>query len=122
MDGVCKLLNKIEDINSTAVKQYTDIIRENNINGRVLLHCDLDELKKLLNMNFGDWEMFKVVIVSMREHEVTSVMKQDESNRNVRFSAVVKPQQSSSGLEKRGKLFLASVIFCIVIELIDLVY
>lgn len=105
VDGVCKLLNKIEDINSTAVKQYTDIIRDNNINGRVLLHCDLDELKKLLHMSFGDWEMFKVVIVSMREHEVTSVMKQDESNRNVRFSAHVKPQQSSSGLDKRGKLF-----------------
>lgn len=103
VDGVCKLFNKIEEINPDAIKQYTDIIRENNINGRVLLHCDLDELKKLLKMSFGDWEMFKVVIVSMREHEVTSVMKQDESNRNVRFSAAVKPQPSGSGLEKRGK-------------------
>lgn len=97
-------------MNPTAMKQYTDIIRENNINGRVLLHCDLDELKKLLHMNFGDWEMFKVVIVSMREHELTSVMKQDESNRSMRFSAVVKPQQSGSGLEKRSKLFIATVM------------
>lgn len=105
MDGVCKLLNKIEDLNPAAVKQYTDVIKQNNINGRVLIHCDLDELKKLLNMSFGDWEMFKVVIVSMREHELTSVMKQDESSRNVRFSAVVKPQQSSSGIEKRGESY-----------------
>lgn len=104
VDGVCKLLSKIEDLNAAAVKQYVEVIRQNNINGRVLLHCDLDELKKLLKMTFGDWEMFKVVIVSMREHELTSVMKQDESNRNVRFSAVVKPQQSGSGMEKRGML------------------
>lgn len=119
MDGVCKLLNKIEDLNPAALKQYMDLIKQNNINGRVLLHCDLDELKKvltklnkklyihytvwyffqLLHMSFGDWEMFKVVIVSLREHELTSVMKQDES-RNVRFT-MVKPQQSTSGLEKR---------------------
>lgn len=111
VDGVCKLLSKIEDLNAAAVKQYTDIIRDNNINGRVLLHCDLDELKKLLNMSFGDWEMFKVVIVSLREHELTSVMKQDESNRNVRFSAVVKPQPSGSGLEKRSNLNIN--IYCL---------
>lgn len=51
-------------------------------------------------MNFGDWEMFKVMIVSLREQELTSVMKQDEA-KNVRFS-VVKPQPVMSGQDKRG--------------------
>lgn len=51
VDGVCKLLNKIEDMNPAAVQEYTSVIKENNINGRVLLHCDLDELKKVLLNN-----------------------------------------------------------------------
>lgn len=53
-------------------------------------------------MNFGDWEMFKVIIVSLREQELTNVMKQDEG-RNVRFSVVKPHQQSSSSLDKRGE-------------------
>jgi len=47
VDGVCQLFSKIPDINSNQVATYTALIRENNVNGRVLLHCDLDELKKV---------------------------------------------------------------------------
>lgn len=58
-------------------------------------------------MNFGDWEMFKVIIVSLREQELTNVMKQDEA-KNVRFS-VVRPQQVSIGQDKRGTVHLYPV-------------
>lgn len=39
-------------------------------------------------MNFGDWELFRMVIISLREHEVTSVTQMEEtgSSRNVRFA------------------------------------
>jgi len=47
VDGVCDLLAKIDDMSSSFLPGYTSVIRENNINGRVLLHCDLDELKKV---------------------------------------------------------------------------
>lgn len=47
VDGVCQMFSKIPDINASQVTRYTNIIREHNINGRVLLHCDLDELKKV---------------------------------------------------------------------------
>lgn len=47
VDGVCKLLYKIEDINSAALPEYNKMIKEHNITGKVLLHCDLDELKKV---------------------------------------------------------------------------
>lgn len=47
MDGVCKLLKKVEDMNSASLQQYTDVIKQNNVNGKVLLHCDLEELKKV---------------------------------------------------------------------------
>uniref|UniRef100_A0A3P9KQU4 Kinase D interacting substrate 220 n=1 Tax=Oryzias latipes TaxID=8090 RepID=A0A3P9KQU4_ORYLA len=33
-----------------------------NINGRVLLHCNLDELKKEMEMNFGDWQLFRGMV------------------------------------------------------------
>lgn len=36
-------------------------------------------------MSFGDWEMFRVLVVSLREHELTSVYQQDES-RSLRFT------------------------------------
>lgn len=30
-----------------------------NINGRVLSQCNLDELKREMEMNFGDWQLFR---------------------------------------------------------------
>nr|XP_022916026.1 kinase D-interacting substrate of 220 kDa isoform X5 [Onthophagus taurus] len=99
VDGVCKLLDKMEDLSINAVDEYKAVLKENNINGKVLLHCDLDELKKLLRMNFGDWEMFKVLIVSLREHEMTSVLVQDEM-RNSRYPS--KPTATLIPKERRG--------------------
>lgn len=78
VEGVGKLLYKIEDINDLMLPEYCNLIKEHNITGKVLLHCDLDELKKLLKMSFGDWEMFKVMLISLREYEVSSVYRRDE--------------------------------------------
>ncbi|CAH1969286.1 unnamed protein product [Acanthoscelides obtectus] len=86
VDGVCKLISKMEDLNPEALSKYIKTIKEQNINGRVLLYCDLDDLKKLLRMSFGDWEMFKVFLVSLRESEMTSVLSRDE---------IVKPTRSN---------------------------
>lgn len=47
VNGVCDLLGKIEDLSPAQAARYKNVIRENNINGRVLLHCDLQELKKV---------------------------------------------------------------------------
>lgn len=33
-----------------------------NINGRVLSQCNLDELKKEMEMNFGDWQLFRSTV------------------------------------------------------------
>lgn len=93
-------MENLDGLNTRALQEYTNIIKENNISGRVLIHCDLDELKKLLKMNFGDWEMFKVMIVSLREHEMTTVLRQDES-KNVRFS--VSNPQIVTKPERKGK-------------------
>lgn len=47
VDGVCQLLNKIEDLQDGHMSYYINTIQNNNINGRVLLYCDLDELKRV---------------------------------------------------------------------------
>lgn len=102
VEGVCKLLDSMEDLSISAGTNYKSVLRENNVNGRVLLHCDLDELKKLLKMNFGDWEMFRVLIVSLREQEMTSVIRQDESKNTVRFT-VSKSTAAVGPKDRRGK-------------------
>lgn len=48
VNGVCDLIDKIESLNSIQAPIYKQAIKENNINGRVLLHCDLQELKKVI--------------------------------------------------------------------------
>lgn len=48
VNGVCDLIDKVESLNSIQAPIYKQAIKENNINGRVLLHCDLQELKKVM--------------------------------------------------------------------------
>lgn len=86
VNGICDLIDRIENINPNQAPQYKQVIKENNINGRVLLHCELQELKKVLKMAFGDWELFRMVIVSLRELEVSSFSTHEEGPRSVRFT------------------------------------
>ena len=55
VNGVCDLIDKIESLNSIQAPIYKQAIKENNINGRVLLHCDLQELKKVI---FGTLHLY----------------------------------------------------------------
>jgi ankyrin repeat-rich membrane spanning protein len=70
VEQVCLLVRSIEHINLTMLDTYCATIAYNNITGRVLLHCQLDELRNVLNMNFGDWELFKILLAAMREDEL----------------------------------------------------
>ncbi|XP_016843312.1 kinase D-interacting substrate of 220 kDa B isoform X3 [Nasonia vitripennis] len=92
VDGLCDLLDKIQDLNQNQIPHYKEIIKDNNINGRVLLHCDLQELKNVLKMSFGDWELFRMVVVSLREQELTTLTTQEEGPRSVRF--IVGPDEN----------------------------
>uniref|UniRef100_A0AAY4AL78 KAP NTPase domain-containing protein n=1 Tax=Denticeps clupeoides TaxID=299321 RepID=A0AAY4AL78_9TELE len=40
-----------------------------NINGKVLSQCNMDELKKEMNMNFGDWQLFRGLVMEQRQLE-----------------------------------------------------
>ena len=67
VESLCDLVGSLPVFKSSNVAQYQDMFRKSNICGRVLLHCDLNELKQVLQMSFGDWEIFKSVIVVLRE-------------------------------------------------------
>lgn len=46
---------------------------------------------KVLKMAFGDWELFRMIVVSLRELEVSSFGTQDETSRSVRFTVGLEP-------------------------------
>lgn len=38
---------------------FLSFLWQANVNGRVLSQCNLDDLKKEMEMNFGDWQLFR---------------------------------------------------------------
>ncbi|XP_061667440.1 kinase D-interacting substrate of 220 kDa B [Syngnathoides biaculeatus] len=68
-DGVCERVRQLQGIDHSMLAAYTATIRKANVNGRVLSQCNLDELKKEMNMNFGDWQLFRASVLEMRQVE-----------------------------------------------------
>ncbi|XP_030577937.1 kinase D-interacting substrate of 220 kDa B isoform X5 [Archocentrus centrarchus] len=68
-DAVCERVRQIEGIDQIMIGQYTATIRKANVNGRVLSQCNIDELKKEMSMNFGDWQLFRATVLDMRHIE-----------------------------------------------------
>lgn len=62
------LLKEIEEL-EPAFDKLADALQQNAISGRVLLHCDLSELKALLGLSFGHWEIFRLLINCLRDVE-----------------------------------------------------
>ncbi|XP_036006559.1 kinase D-interacting substrate of 220 kDa B isoform X4 [Fundulus heteroclitus] len=77
-DGVCERLKQVDGMDPNMLPQYAAIITKANINGRVLTHCNLDELKREMEMNFGDWQLFRGMVMEQR-HAETQAALQDES-------------------------------------------
>ncbi|KAL7648710.1 UNVERIFIED_CONTAM: hypothetical protein RMT77_000617 [Armadillidium vulgare] len=70
IDEAFHLFEKVEGVSVNMLPTYKEKLLENNINGKVLLHCNLDDLKQILKMTFGDWELFKMLILGLREQEM----------------------------------------------------
>ncbi|CAF4502299.1 unnamed protein product, partial [Rotaria socialis] len=73
INDICDCLkNDIAGMKPKMIPTYIRNINENNINGRVLLACDFDELKQTVPMTFGDWVLFSTWIRRKREEEQCS--------------------------------------------------
>jgi ankyrin repeat-rich membrane spanning protein len=53
--------------NGGHIEAAVRVIRSNHISGRVLAACDLDELRAVLGLNFGDWNLFRLAVLSLRQ-------------------------------------------------------
>ncbi|XP_028906678.1 kinase D-interacting substrate of 220 kDa isoform X2 [Ornithorhynchus anatinus] len=69
VEAVCEKLKQIEGLDQGMLAQYSATIKKANINGRVLAQCNIDELKKEMSMNFGDWHLFRSTVLDMRNTE-----------------------------------------------------
>lgn len=58
-----------------------------------------------MEMTFGDWELFKVLILSLREQQFLHPDTEDTGNKNVKFHQNVQHQPPSSALERKGLLY-----------------
>ncbi|XP_056281960.1 kinase D-interacting substrate of 220 kDa B isoform X2 [Pseudoliparis swirei] len=77
-DAVCERLRQLDGIDPSMLPPYTSTIMKANINGRVLSQCNLDELKKEMEMHFGDWQLFRGTVMELRHAEAQALL-QDES-------------------------------------------
>ncbi|XP_015230142.1 PREDICTED: kinase D-interacting substrate of 220 kDa-like isoform X6 [Cyprinodon variegatus] len=76
-DGVCERLKQIDGMDPNMLPQYAATIAKANINGRVLTHCNLDELKKEMEMNFGDWQLFRGMVMEQRHAETQAALQEE---------------------------------------------
>ena len=84
IEDVCALLRNMDGIMSSRVDTYCDAIQAQNISGTVLSNCSLDELKSVLNMNFGDWELFHMAILQQRRQEKRLISRRRTQSREPR--------------------------------------
>ena len=66
VNQICHLVTSISGIRESCVEKYCDTIKQQNINGKVINNCDLEDLRSALNMSFGDWELLKIVLLDLR--------------------------------------------------------
>jgi hypothetical protein len=87
VDGICTFLDALDGIKEDLKDGYKDALRLHNISGAVLLTCSLEDLKVVLGMTFGDWEIFKQMVFFLRHRERDSgELKRDDCKRLSFFS------------------------------------
>uniref|UniRef100_A0A671YRW0 Kinase D interacting substrate 220 n=1 Tax=Sparus aurata TaxID=8175 RepID=A0A671YRW0_SPAAU len=112
-DAVCERVKQIDGIDYSMLPQYTSTIKKANINGRVLSQCNLDELKKEMEMNFGDWQLFRGMVMEQR-HAESQALIQDESRAASEQGSSVhhgEPSRLSGGAQHEAAAFSLNLSF-----------
>uniref|UniRef100_H3A6L4 Kinase D-interacting substrate of 220 kDa n=1 Tax=Latimeria chalumnae TaxID=7897 RepID=H3A6L4_LATCH len=100
VDAICERLKQIEGLDQSMLPQYSATVRKANINGRVLAQCSVDELKKEMSMNFGDWQLFKSMVLEMRHlenqmHQEDSRAVSEQGSIVTHIESIRRPQHST---------------------------
>ncbi|XP_029316224.1 kinase D-interacting substrate of 220 kDa B isoform X2 [Cottoperca gobio] len=112
-DAVCERLRQVDGIDPGMLPQYSSTIKKANINGRVLTQCNLDELKKEMEMNFGDWQLFRGTVMEQR-HAESHALLQDESRAASEQGSSVhhgEPSRRSGGAQHEAAAFSLNLSF-----------
>ncbi|KAJ7989157.1 hypothetical protein DPEC_G00316600 [Dallia pectoralis] len=99
-DAVCECVRQIDGMDPSMLVQYTTTIKKANVNGRVLSQCNLEELKKEMNMNFGDWQLFRALVMEQRHRENQALQEEaqggsEQGSSVVNVEATRRPGQSA---------------------------
>lgn len=102
-EEIINLLGQVGELKG-AIEKLGPILRENAITGRVLLFCDLNELKPVLQLNFGHWEIFKLLVLHLRDVETSAknipIVKTD--NRDINDGASSSQQPSLNRMKQKS--------------------
>ncbi|VDL95398.1 unnamed protein product [Schistocephalus solidus] len=71
---VCELLAAIADLPVSSCAMYQSRLRQQNITGLVLSVCDLEKLRTEMQMNFGDWQLFRTLVLYLRQLEGANLL------------------------------------------------
>ncbi|KAM9708979.1 kinase D-interacting substrate of 220 kDa B isoform 5-T6 [Menidia menidia] len=112
-EAVCERLKQIDGIDTTMLPHYTTTIKKANINGRVLTHCNIDELKKEMEMNFGDWQLFRGMVMEQRHAENQAVLHNESRAASEQGSSVLhgEPSRRSGGAQHEAPPFSLNLSF-----------
>ncbi|XP_047467840.1 kinase D-interacting substrate of 220 kDa B isoform X3 [Mugil cephalus] len=112
-DAVCERLKQIDGIDPNMLPQYASTIKKANINGQVLTHCNLDELKKEMEMNFGDWQLFRGMVIEQRHAESQAVLQDESRAASEQGSSVhhMEPGRRSGGAQREAAAFSLNLSF-----------
>lgn len=143
-DGLYGILRQIDDLRLT-VDVLGEALARNAINGRVLMHCDLGELKsvseclllsnhskfelmlfrfspaQILNLNFGNWEIFRQLVTGLREIERNQRFAGSDQTSAVAFADAMDNFVAPVNLPRKKSVMEKQVILGETIEQIQLV-
>ncbi|KAM3594113.1 uncharacterized protein V6R79_002457 [Siganus canaliculatus] len=112
-DAVCECVKQIDGIDPSMLPQYMATIKKANINGRVLSQCNLDELKKEMEMNFGDWQLFRGMVMEQRHTESQSLLQDESRAASEQGSSLHhgEPSRRSGGAQNDAAAFSLNLSF-----------
>ncbi|XP_038162910.1 kinase D-interacting substrate of 220 kDa B isoform X1 [Cyprinodon tularosa] len=112
-DGVCERLKQIDGMDPNMLSHYAATIAKANINGRVLTHCNLDELKKEMEMNFGDWQLFRGMVMEQRHAETQAALQEECRAASEQGSIVLQgePSRRPAGPQRETGAFSLNLSF-----------
>ncbi|XP_069130680.1 kinase D-interacting substrate of 220 kDa B-like isoform X1 [Argopecten irradians] len=99
VEEICDLVSNVKGINHSMLETYQACIHDNNVCGLVLSTCDLGELGKVINMKFGDWQLFKSAVISMRKREEELLILEEEQLEGMSSSREVSPEHDQNRTE-----------------------